>query len=104
MQNLLKYLVLLILFPQFVFSAMSPTVEILGKIIKYDTNTVTIVQEDNKGKSTITVPKNTIPKHFKIQTNQCVYAVLEYKKFVNYINLLQENVKNQKSKTKTKEK
>ena len=96
MKKLLKYLVLL--FPQFVFSAVNPTVEVLGKIIKYDEKTVTIVQEDQSGKSKITVPKNTIPKHFKIQTNQCVYAVLDYKKFIKYIKLLKEEVKKSKIK------
>ena len=95
-----KSLLILLWLPQFVFSAINPTVEILGKIIKYDKTTVTIAQEDKKGKSTIIVPKKTIPKHLKIQTNQCVYAVLDYKNFAKYIKILQQKVKIQKSKLK----
>ena len=99
MKSLLKYL-LLLLFPQFVFSAVGPTVEVFGKITKYDGKTATISQEDKRGKSKITVPKESIPKHFKIQTGQCVYAVLDYKRFMNNIKTLQEKAEAQQSKMK----
>ena len=99
MKNLLKCLILF-LFPQFVFSTINPTVEILGKIIRYDKKTVTITQEDQRGKSRMTVPKDTIPKHFKIQTGQCVYAVLDYKRYMNSIKILQERAKDKQSKMK----
>ena len=103
MKSLLKYL-LLLLFPQFGFSAVGPTVEVFGKIIRYDRKKVTISQEDQRGKSKITVPKESIPKHFKIQTGQCVYAVLDYKRFMNNIKTLQEKAKVKPSKMKNLQK
>ena len=95
-----KFILFVVLFPQFVFSAVGPTVEVFGKIIRYDEKTVTISQEDKRGKNKMTVPKESIPKHFKIQTGQCVYSVLDYNKLMNNIKSLQEKAKARQSKMK----
>jgi len=91
---------LFFLLPQFAFAAVGPTVEIFGKIIRYDNKTVTISQEDQRGKGEVTVPKNSIPKHFKMQTGQCVYSVLDYKEFMKNVRSLQERSKARQSKMK----
>ncbi len=87
-----------LLWPQFVFSAVGPSVEVLGKIIRYDGKTVTLSHEDKKGKGKITVPRASIPKHFKMQTGQCVSAVLETGRFMDYMKTLQEKAKKDHSK------
>ena len=96
-KSFIKFVILL---PFCAFSSVGPTVEIFGKIIKYDGKTVIISQEDRNGKREVTVPKNSIPKHFKMQTGQCVYSILEYKEFMNNIRALQEKAKNRQSKMK----
>ena len=91
-KSLIKFVILL---PFFSFSAVGPTVEIFGKIIRYDDKMVTISQEDKRGKSEMTVPKDSIPKHFKMQTGQCVYSILDYNKLMKNIKSLQEKTKKQ---------
>ena len=73
--------VLCLFYPQLGFS--SATVEILGTIIRYDETKVTLLKEDKRGKGEVTVPITSIPEHFKIQTGQCIYSVLDYEDFMS---------------------
>lgn len=87
----------LILFPFFSFSAVGSTVEVFGKIINYDEKTVTISQEDQAGRKNVTVPKDSIPKHFKMKTGQCVYSILDRKEFMQNMSALYERTKTRQS-------
>ena len=68
----------LFIIPQFVLSAVAPTVRVMGKIDSYDKKTVTLIQSDKSGERKVKVPKESISENFKIKSGQCVYATLNF--------------------------
>ena len=60
-----------------VFASISSTAKVFGKVVKVDKNEVELSQKNKNGKTQkIKVQKKNIPKYFKVQTGQCVYAVV----------------------------
>lgn len=91
--KILSFMKLLIIFCvllsfQYVFSGIVGDTEITGRVLKYDRQTVTLLQYRNKK---VTVPRSSIKKTFrKLKTGMVVTAVFSAEDIMNQI---QEQVK-----------
>ena len=90
----------ILFFPALAFSAISETVIVEGQITGFDKKTVTLLIGKNKRKTTLRVPKKTIPKRFKIQINNKVRVPVNGKELLKKI----EREKRKKEKKKRKKK
>ena len=73
----MKFFILIVgLFPFFVFSALAPLKKqkIIGKVVQYDKKTVEVSVKNRNGVRNITVPRGSILTNFKFQTGDCVSA------------------------------
>ena len=59
-----------------VFAGFSEHITITGKIVKFDSKTVTLSQRGRYTK----VPRQAIPKYFKLRPGHEVFAVMDSKK------------------------
>ena len=101
--TIIKTLFIFILFvPQFVLSAVAPTVRVMGKIDSYDRKTVTLIQSDKNGERKVKVPKESISENFKIKSGQCVYATLNFEDMMSSLqsDVSEEEVKKSNNKKK----
>ena len=80
MKNIIikSFLIFILFIPQFVLSAVAPTVRVMGKVASYDKKTVTLIQSDKNGERKVKVPKESVSEQFEIKTGQCVYATLNF--------------------------
>ena len=71
------FIIIALIFSQYVFSDVFSNPRVEGIIVSYDKNTVTLSQRGKK----IKVPKKSIPGFFKIRSGNKVYAIIDRKKF-----------------------
>lgn len=89
--------ILVLLFSQLGFSTILSHVVVEGIILGYDDKTVTLSQRGQK----TTVPRESIPSHFKIEVGKKVQAVFDRKKVMED---LKKSQKTQQQKTGSKKK
>ena len=73
----MKICILIIgLFPYFVFSALTPLKkqQVIGKVMEYNKNTVEISVKNKNGVKHIRVPRGSVLTNFKFQTGDCISA------------------------------
>ena len=98
-----KVKILLILFPLLtcsgkVFSAVSESTIVEGKIIGFDAKTVTLLIQKDKYKTTIKIPKKSVPKYFKIKIDNNIRAVLDGKELLEKLKKRREKRRSKKKK------
>ena len=77
-----KFIIILFLISQGVYGGILGSTEIRGKIVKYDSKTVTLSLSNNRK---ITIPKKQLKKSSKLRTGQYVTAVFDSEYIMNQL-------------------
>ena len=78
-----RIFILLVLFiSHLAWANIMGSVQLKGKVLKYNKNTVLLLQDEQK----IEIPRNWIPKTIRLQTGKTVTAIFNVEEMKKYVN------------------